>query len=64
MGYLRKVHDTPERAMQEIQAILRSNDIGQQTLAIQMEESNSQAINPKLIGVMKPTTISSASLLK
>ena len=64
MGYLRKVHDTPERAMQEIQAILRSNDIGQQTLAIQMEESNPQAINPKIIGVMKPTTISSASLLK
>jgi hypothetical protein len=44
MAYLRKVHDTPERACQEIQAVLRSNDIGQQTLAIQMEESNPQAI--------------------
>ncbi len=44
MGYLRKVHDTPERALQEMQAVLRSNDIGQQTLAMQMEESNPQAI--------------------
>jgi len=44
MGYLRMVHDTPERALQEMQAILRSNDIGQQTLAMQMEESNPQAI--------------------
>ncbi len=44
MGYLRKVHDTPERACQEMQAVLRSNDIGQQTLAMQMEESNPQAI--------------------
>jgi hypothetical protein len=44
MGYLRKVHDTPERAVQEMQAVLRSNDIGQQTLAMQMEESNPQAI--------------------
>jgi len=33
MGYLRMVHDTPERALQEVQAILRSNDIAQQTLA-------------------------------
>ncbi len=44
MGYLRKVHDTPARALQEVQAVLRSNDIGQQTLAIQMEESNPEAI--------------------
>jgi hypothetical protein len=44
MGYLRRVHDTPERALQEMQAVLRSNDIGQQTLAMQMEESNPQAI--------------------
>lgn len=44
MGYLRTVHDTPEQARQEIQAVLRSNDIGQQTLAIQMNESNPQAI--------------------
>jgi hypothetical protein len=44
MGYLRKVHDTPEQARQEIQAVLRSNDIGQQTLAMQMDESNPQGI--------------------
>jgi hypothetical protein len=44
MGYLRQVHDTPEQARQEIQAVLRSNDIGQQTLAMQMDESNPQAI--------------------
>jgi hypothetical protein len=44
MGYLRRVHDTPEQARQEIQAVLRSNDIGQQTLAMQMGESNPQAI--------------------
>ena len=44
MGSLRKVHETPERALQEMQAVLRSNDIAQQTLAMQMEESNPQAI--------------------
>jgi hypothetical protein len=44
MAYLRKVHDTPESALQEIQAVLRSNDIGQQTLAMQLEEGNPQAI--------------------
>ena len=44
MGYLRTVHDTPERALQEMQAVLRSNDIGQQTLAMQMEERNPEAI--------------------
>src|SRR4029450_4721801 len=40
----RMVHDTPERALQEMQAVLRSNDIGQQTLAMQMEESNPPAL--------------------
>jgi hypothetical protein len=44
MAYLRKVHDTPESALREIQAVLRSNDIGQQTLAMQLEEGNTQAI--------------------
>jgi hypothetical protein len=44
MAYLRKVHDTPESALQEIQSVLRSNDIGQQTLAMQLEEGNPQAI--------------------
>jgi hypothetical protein len=44
MAYLRKVHDTPESALQEIQAVLRSNDIGQQTLAMQLEEGNPHAI--------------------
>jgi len=44
MGYLRNVHDTPERALQEMQAVLRTNDIGQQTLAMQMEEHNPEAI--------------------
>ena len=44
MAYLRKVHDTPESILQEIQAVLRSNDIGQQTLAMQLEEGNPHAI--------------------
>jgi len=41
MPYILKKRDNPE---QEIQAVLRSNDVGQQTLAIQMPESNPQAI--------------------
>ena len=44
MNYLKRVYDTPEHARQEIQAVLRSNDIAQQTLAIQQEENNPQAI--------------------
>jgi hypothetical protein len=44
MAYLRKVHDTAESALQEIHAVLRSNDIGQQSLAMQLEEGNAQAI--------------------
>ncbi len=41
MSYIRKVLSEPLR---EIQAILRSNDIGQQTLIAQTEESNPQAL--------------------
>ncbi len=42
MGYIRHVCPEPER---EIQSVLRSNDIGQQTLALQTEEGNKQAID-------------------
>jgi hypothetical protein len=41
MGYLKHLASDPTR---EIQAILRSNDIGQQTLALQTEEGNPQAV--------------------
>ncbi len=41
MGYLKHLHTDPLR---EIQAVLRSNDVTQQTLALKMEESNPQAI--------------------
>lgn len=41
MGYLKRLTPEPPR---EIQAILRSNDIGQQTLALATEEGNKQAI--------------------
>ena len=41
MGYVKRLNPDPPK---EIQAILRSNDIGQQTLALQMDESNPQAI--------------------
>lgn len=42
MGYLKRLHPEPLR---EIQAVLRSNDIGQQTLALETEEGNKQAID-------------------
>lgn len=42
MGYLKVVCQEPSR---EIQAILRSNDIGAQTLALTLEEGNKQAID-------------------
>jgi hypothetical protein len=42
MGYLKKLQAEP---LKELQAILRSNDIGQQTLALQTEEGNKQAID-------------------
>jgi len=41
MGYLKYLHPDP---LKEIQAVLRSNDISQQTLALNLEESNPQAI--------------------
>ena len=41
MGYLKHLHPEPPK---EIQAILRSNDIAQQTLALNLEEANPQAI--------------------
>ena len=41
MGYLKHLHPEPQK---EIQAILRSNDIAQQTLALNMDEANPQAI--------------------
>jgi len=42
MGYLQHLNSEPAK---EIQAILRSNDIGQQTLALQMPEGNKQALD-------------------
>jgi hypothetical protein len=42
MGYLK--HLNPEPQQKEIQAILRSNDIAQQTLALNVDEANPQAI--------------------
>lgn len=41
MGYLKHLHPDP---LKEIQAVLRSNDVSQQTLALNLEESNPQAI--------------------
>jgi cell division septum initiation protein DivIVA len=41
MSYLKRVNENPQK---ELQAILRSNDIGQQTLALTLEEGNPQAI--------------------
>jgi hypothetical protein len=42
MGYLKHLNDEPVR---EVQAILRSNDIGQQTLEIEKPEANKQALD-------------------
>ncbi len=41
MGYLKHLHSDP---LKEIQAVLRSNDVTQQTLALNLEESNPDAI--------------------
>lgn len=41
MSYLKKLNENPQR---EIQAILRTNDIAQQSLALTIEEGNPQAI--------------------
>ena len=45
MDYLKILHDKPEDTLKEIQAVLRANDIGQQTLKLQVEEGNPQAID-------------------
>ena len=41
MGYLKYLHPDP---LKEIQAVLRSNDVSQQTLGLNLEENNPQAI--------------------
>ena len=41
MGYLKRLSEEPEK---EIQAVLRSNDIAQQTMALQAADSNQEAI--------------------
>lgn len=41
MGYLKHLHPEP---LKEIQATLRSDDVSQQALALELEESNPQAI--------------------
>src|SRR5262249_45063057 len=43
MGYLKRLISEADRP-REIQSILRSNDIGQQTLSLQTEDGNKQAI--------------------
>ncbi len=42
MGLLQRLNTDPQR---EIQAVLRSNDIAQQTLAVQTEDANPQALD-------------------
>ncbi len=42
MGLLKRLNTDPQR---EIQAVLRSNDIAQQTLAVQTDEANPQALD-------------------
>jgi len=42
MGYIKHIHPEPYK---EIQAILRSNDVSQQTLALKTEESDPQAVD-------------------
>ena len=42
MGLLKRLNTDPQR---EIQAVLRSNDIAQQTLALQTDEANPQALD-------------------
>ncbi len=42
LGLLKRLNTEPQR---EIQAVLRSNDIGQQNLAVQTEEANPQALD-------------------
>ncbi len=44
MGYLKRLTPEADR-LKEIQSILRSNDIAQQTLALQMAEGNKEAID-------------------
>ncbi len=41
VGYLKRLSEEPEK---EIQAVLRSNDIAQQTIALQAADSNQEAI--------------------
>ena len=41
MGYLKHLHPDP---LKEIQVVLRSNDVSQQSLALNLEENNPQAI--------------------
>lgn len=41
MGYLKHLYAEP---LKEIQAVLRSNDVAQQTLALNLDESNPQAL--------------------
>jgi len=41
LGYLKHIHPDP---LKETQAVLRSNDVAQQTLALNLEESNPEAI--------------------
>ena len=42
MGYLKHLHPEP---LKEIQAVLRSNDVGQLTLDLTLDESNPQAVD-------------------
>jgi len=42
MSYIKHLHSDP---LKEIQAVLRSNDVAQQTLALNLEENNPQAVD-------------------
>lgn len=44
MSYLKNVHESDQDCLREIQAVLRANDIQQQSLQLNLPESNPQAI--------------------
>ena len=45
LGYLKVLKDSAEACRQEAQAVLRANDIGQQTLALQADNANQLALD-------------------
>lgn len=45
LGYLRVLKDSDDTRRQEILSVLRANDVGQQSLEIQADQANAQAID-------------------